>query len=293
MATKQAPAKNKPAASQGRPAGLFTWIVLGLVVIVIAVVVVVKVTQTTPGVITADYQPASPALTGPLTSVPAAIYDQVGITSAIAVTPPTVQHGAPLYTTTSTQGKLPTVLYVGAGYCPFCASQRWSTIMALSRFGTFHHLGITASTADTATFGNIQTFTFYKSSFTSQYINFQGVEEYGANLNAAQTAWQPLMKLGSAAAKVMSTYDSNRTYPFISFGNQAVANGSSVSPSVFAGLTRAEIVNALSAPSNPVTQALVASANYQTAIICQLTHGQPGNVCSSAGVTTAAKALGI
>jgi hypothetical protein len=42
-----------------------------------------------------------------------------------------------------------------------------------------------------------------------------------------------------------------------------------------------------------VTQAIIASANYQTAAICTLTNQQPGNVCTSSGVMAAAKAMGI
>ncbi len=34
----------------------------------------------------------------------------------------------------------PQFLYIGAEYCPYCAAQRWATIVALSRFGTFSKL---------------------------------------------------------------------------------------------------------------------------------------------------------
>ena len=41
----------------------------------------------------------------------------------------------------------PEILYIGAEYCPFCAAQRWSMIIALSRFGTFSNLHFMTSSA--------------------------------------------------------------------------------------------------------------------------------------------------
>ena len=43
----------------------------------------------------------------------------------------------------------PGVLYIGAEYCPFCATERWAMVNALGRFGTFSGLKITnSSTTD-------------------------------------------------------------------------------------------------------------------------------------------------
>jgi hypothetical protein len=58
-------------------------------------------------------------------------------------------------------------------------------------------------------------------------------------------------------------------------------------------LTRANIATGLSDPTSPVTDAIIASANYQTASICSLTKNQPSNVCTSSGVLAAKKAMGI
>ena len=38
---------------------------------------------------------------------------------------------------------------MGAEFCPYCATERWSVVMALSKFGTFSHLvGTTSSSTD-------------------------------------------------------------------------------------------------------------------------------------------------
>ena len=59
------------------------------------------------------------------------------------------------------------------------------------------------------------------------------------------------------------------------------------------GLTREQIASGLSDPTNPVTQAIVATSNYISASICKITGGQPANVCTSKGVQAAAKAMKI
>ena len=64
---------------------------------------------------------------------------------------------------------------MGAEYCPYCAAERWSMIVALSRFGTFSGLStVHSSTTDTPS--NISTFTFHGSSYTSKYLTFTPVE---------------------------------------------------------------------------------------------------------------------
>ncbi len=83
------------------------------------------------------------ALVGEVTSVPAAALAQVG--SGTVTSTPTSISGAPL-----TSGGKPEMLYMGAEYCPYCAAERWSMIVALSRFGTFSGLATTRGAAQAA-----------------------------------------------------------------------------------------------------------------------------------------------
>jgi hypothetical protein len=69
----------------------------------------------------------------------------------------------------------PLVVYVGAEYCPYCAAERWAAVIALSRFGTFSGLGQTHSSS-TDVYPNTATLSFHGASYTSQYLQFQGVE---------------------------------------------------------------------------------------------------------------------
>ena len=68
-----------------------------------------------------------------LTTVPASALDAVGVGSS---TNPPKTIDAPALT----QDGKPRIVYVGAEYCPFCASERWPLVVALSRFGTWNNL---------------------------------------------------------------------------------------------------------------------------------------------------------
>lgn len=70
-----------------------------------------------------------------------------------------------------TQSGKPELLFVGGEFCPFCAAERWSLVQALSRFGTFSGLSQINSSE-----GDLSTFSFAKSNYTSKYLAFNGVE---------------------------------------------------------------------------------------------------------------------
>ena len=78
------------------------------------------------------------------TTVPAATLNAVGAGKAYAKSVTTVSSAPPL-----TSGGKPSVLYIGAEYCPYCATERWAMVAALSRFGTFSGLrGIKSAATD-------------------------------------------------------------------------------------------------------------------------------------------------
>jgi thiol-disulfide isomerase/thioredoxin len=307
MPTKQRPTPKKSPARGGRPAGLFTWIAVGLVVVVVVALVIIKVASgggtATPGKTT--FVPVSSAVLTELTTVPTSVFNSVGITSPIAaVTPPQAIAKLPALTATDASGNtVPEVLYMGGEYCPYCAAQRWSTIVALSRFGTWSGLGNMSSYSGDI-YPNTPTFTFVDAKYASKYLVFKSVELYTNYIDPTTQYYAKLQTPTTQEEKEISTYDTskyikgltsaqNGSIPFLSFDNKFLVAGASYSPTTLAGSSRDSIAGALDNATSPVTQAIVASANYQTAAICTLTNQQPGNVCSSSGVKAAAKAMGI
>ena len=114
--------------------------------------------------------PASPAIVKQLTTIPAATFQAVGAGNTTGG--PTKVSGTPL-----TAGGKPVFFYYGAEYCPFCATERWAVVTALSRFGTWSNLQqTTSSSQDTP--ASIPTFSFYGAKFTSPYLAFESVETY-------------------------------------------------------------------------------------------------------------------
>ncbi|HEY5103900.1 MAG TPA: DUF929 family protein [Acidimicrobiales bacterium] len=308
---KSSRAKNRPAPSKGparggRPAGLFTWLAVGLVVVVVAGLVIIKVASGgAAGGGSTSFQPTDPTTFNELTKVPASVFNTVGVTStAVGVSAPQAVKSQPILTEKSSTGTtVPEVLYIGAEYCPYCAAQRWSTIIALSRFGTWSGLGnMTSSAIDQ--YPNTPTFTFVKATFKSKYVAFTGVEEQKNYVDPATSNYATLQTPTAAEAALVKKYDTPKyikgltasqgnPIPFMTFANKFLVAGASYSPTTLTGSSRSAIASGLSNAASPITAAIIASANYQTAAICSVTKQQPSAVCTSPGVKAADKVMGI
>jgi hypothetical protein len=224
---------------------------------------------------------AANAVVTAATSVPPEVLDQVGKGTVVAkLQKITDQPGL------TADGK-PLVLYIGAEYCPFCATQRWAVVVALSRFGTFSDLGLTHSASDDV-YPNTQSFSFHGSSYRSQYLAFQGVELSTNELNASGDGYLPLDKLTAAQQQVMDKlnappYTSRKgSIPFMDMANKYTLVGGAYKAETLQNQTHQDIAAALSDPGSPIAKGVLGTANMFTAYLCQLTGGQPGEVCTSA-----------
>ncbi len=287
---RRAPAP-APASFRSRHPVVTALVPVGLVIAVIATMVLIKATggssPTTSHAASPAHSDATalPASVLAALSVPAATLDAVG--SPASVVPPTGVGGSGAILR-GADGK-PVVTYIGAEYCPYCAAERWALAVALSRFGTFSHLaGTHSGSADV--YPDTQTLSFYGSSYSSPYVDFQPVEE-ATNQQVGGT-YQTLQTPTAAQSSLMSTYDSTGSIPFLDIGNRYVVTGASYSPQVLQGLSRQQIAAQLSDPSSPVAQAIDGTANDITAAITRVTGSQPSSVASSPVIAAIAKKLG-
>jgi hypothetical protein len=298
--TQSGPAPRRPAKRS--PTAMLTWGTTALVIVIVIVLVAVKVfgggstASNGPG-----QSPASPAVVAEVTGVPASVFNTVGITSAVApIYPPITITGQKALTFANSSGKvLPGVFFFGAEYCPHCAAERWVIIVALSRFGKFHNLSNMQSSA-TDVDPNTQTFTFHGASYSSPYIVFKSDEYESNQLNASGSQYKVLEQPTKTEAKLVDKYNSSTyfpsltagelSFPFLDFGNKILSE-ENYDPGILGGLTRDEIASGLKQAKNPITQAIVASANYLSASVCNIDGQLPSAVCTSKGVTAAAKAL--
>ena len=255
-------------------------IAAGSVIVVIAVVVVFVVikagshTATPTGSVTGTPLPAS--VDRQVTGVPVSTLAKVGAGSWFSgsIEPIT---GKPL-----TSGGKPEVLYIGAEYCPYCATERWAIAAALGRFGTFSPLhGIHSSPTDIPP--SIPTLTFYKTSYTSKYLTFTPVE-------VEKVDRSPLQKLTPEQQALQSTYDvpprttQAGSIPFMDIGNKYMISGATYSYAVLQGKTWAQIAAAMQDPTTSIAKGAAGSANMLTAAICKITGNQPANVCAAAPI---------
>lgn len=275
------PGDRTPRRPARRRSSRTPWLLIGGVVVVVAFFVVLFVTRSD----NTERGNATPGSIEKLTGVPAATLEAVGVPAQ-----PSNVNVLPADTAPVEQDGKPVLLYVGAEYCPYCAVERWPVVVALSRFGTFTGLKSTTSAPAPETLPNTPTVTFHGSSYTSDYLVFSSVE----------TQTRDFTPLGTPTAfqqQLFDTYNvdavtgSSGAIPFVMVGNKYAWAGSQYDTGLLEGKNFDQIVTALQDPSTDIAKGIGGAANYITAMICQLTDGQPADVCSSSVITQAQAAL--
>jgi hypothetical protein len=211
-----------------------------------------------------------------LANVSPTTLNQVGSGVQSATSPHSVNSSTPLIL----NGK-PEVLYVGAEYCPFCAAERWSMIVALDKFGTFTGIQSSKSAALPESFPNTPTFTFRNATYASNYISFVSVEQLDRNHTRLQN-------VTADQTALIKTYDTAGSIPFIDFANKYVLVGSQFSPAVLRAANAAtgapydssQIASQLNNASSTFAQSIDAASNRLISAICKIDGGSPTSVCS-------------
>lgn len=256
-----------------------------VVIAAVAVLVGVKPGATTPGGVAAGHgNPALARLIAQVTGVPVGTSDAAGSGGSQHVVGPERVTGT---NTPLVAGGKPEVLFVGAEFCPYCATESWAMIIALSRFGTF--TGLSTIRSDRyGIYPPLATWTFYGSALTSNYLAFVSVETRSNVLISrtdnpqATSSYTRLQKLTTAQQAIFTKYDTLKSVPFLDIGNKYVLVGSSFEPGVLEHQTWSQIAAALRNPRSPVGQAILGTANYITTAICALTGDQPATACTPA-----------
>lgn len=248
---------------------------IGAVIVVLILIILVKSPTTQNNDVSYTAAPAS--VVSKVTSIPASVYNTVGVGTTTTL-PKSIK--APALTA---NGK-PNLVYIGAEYCPYCATERWAMVTALARFGTFSNLKVTHSSS-TDVYPNTQTFSFHGSTFTSPYLTFTPVEQYSNQKQG--TGYATLDPLTDQENSLMNTYDAPPytteagSIPFIDFGGKFLVISATYSPQVLQGQSLQQIADSLTNTSSAISKGAIGSANALTAAICGMTNNQPSNVCTS------------
>ncbi len=186
-------------------------------------------------------------------------------------------------------GKPPVLLYIGADFCPYCASQRWGLMLTLLRFGRFTGVNYMLSSASDV-YPNTATFTFQFSRYTSPYLRFQAIE-------TADRDEQSLMPMTPEAAGIFKTFDvppyapSSYGIPFVYLNGAYLLTVPMISPASLQGLSWEQIAAQLADPRSALFKAAMPQVNLLSAAICRLDGRQPARVCAAPGVAAADGAL--
>lgn len=277
VAPSRRTAPRAKAARQRRLVGLAgAGIVLVLAALVAAKLLLSQQPAPSTGPLSADVLAA-------VSTVPAATFAQVGRGTSVSLPVPVraaVRRGP---------DGLPLVSYIGAEYCPFCAAERWSLVVALSRFGQFAGLQASHSASDDV-FPNTPTFSFVGASYTSHYLGFSGVE-LQSNVRSGR-AYETLQTPTPDQEQLLRQYDvppyvpanSAGAIPFVDIAGQYVISGASYDVGVLRGQSLESIAQSLSNPGSAQAQAIIGGANVITAALCTATGDQPGEVCTQPAV---------
>ncbi|MDG6939139.1 MAG: DUF929 family protein [Nitrososphaerota archaeon] len=259
--------------------------VMAALVVVVGLVAYLIVAQSTgsqnalPASLVSTPVPGS--LYGLLSGVSYSTLNTVGVPAGTTL--PIQVSGSPL-----SQGGKPEVLYIGAEFCPYCAAERWSLIVALSKFGTFTNLSYMLSSPSDPVGTNIPTFSFYGSGYSSPYVSFVSVEltnRYGNVTLQTPTAEQ---------SALWSTYDPPQNIPFVDIGNRYVVAGAQLSPGVIKqGGNWSQIASQLNDPGSSIAKSVDVAANTLIAAVCKVTGGQPAGVCSQPFATLSSLASSL
>lgn len=188
-----------------------------------------------------------------------------------------------------TKGDKVGVLYMGADFCPYCAGQRWAIILTLLRFGKLSGLEYMLSSSDDA-YPNTPTFSFQHAKYKSDYLDFTAVETADRN-------GHPLMRPTQAQRNIYTKFDAppyTPTFggiPFIYIDGQYVITKLMIMPGDLNGMDWQAIATALANPESSQFQKVMPQVNAFSAAICRLDGGNPDDICSAPGVTSANGAL--
>lgn len=182
--------------------------------------------------------------------------------------------------TAHTPQRPPEILYVGAGYCPYCAALRWPLALALMRFGTLSGLREGRSGPAPEFAPDTATLDFSRVAYDSRWVRFRAVE-------IEDRDHHPLQSLNGETLATVKHYDAAPyskvpgAIPFLLIGERFIQIGSPVDPERYHGLDWAGVIDALGTPDTRLHKDVLGEADAITRAICATTLGRPVKTCAA------------
>jgi hypothetical protein len=166
----------------------------------------------------------------------------------------------------------PLIFFMGAGFCPYCASERWAIVRALNNFGSWQGLVETTSAGQDEKYLNIPTVDFSRATYTSEYVDFIGRETADRN--------EPQQDLDENDYEVIDTFNPDQIIPFFLIDGQFMQVGSGYSPQLFDGMDHTKVKAEVENPDSSLGKAIKTETDNIIALICKSIAGR-ANVCNS------------
>jgi hypothetical protein len=243
--------------------------VVAAVAILAAVLVITGLSSSKPKA--TPRTPLTPAEMQHLSSVPMSTL--VAATKKLtSLSPPSNGNPPPL----TSNGK-PEMLYIGAEFCPICATERWPMMVALSHFGTFSNVSQTSSAALD---GNIPTLSYYGSSFDSPDMVFTPVE---TTTNQPKGNYYEPLQAPTAAQQARWSKDlhGNLSFPYINMGAKYLLTTSQFPDTVLQGSTFSTIMGDVGNNSTTIGLNIDAAAGFLVRYLCNMTGDKPAATCAA------------
>lgn len=159
------------------------------------------------------------------------------------------------------------VFFMGAGFCPFCAAERWAIVNALARFGTWNGLVEDKSASHDEKYLDVPTMSFARAGYESPYIEFVGKETADRN-------FEPLQELDEKDYEILDTFNPDQIIPFLLVDGQFMQVGSGYSPQLIQGMVHSRVREEIGNPNSEVGKAIRSEVDNITALICKSIGGR-------------------
>lgn len=156
----------------------------------------------------------------------------------------------------------PLVFFMGAGFCPFCAAERWAIVEALKNFGTWEDLVEEKSAGHDEKYLNVPTMSFARARYSSEFIEFVGRETADRN-------FEPLQELDEKDYEILDTFNPDQIIPFLLVDGQFMQVGAGYSPKLIEGMDHSRVRTELENPNSEVGKAIRDEIDNITALVCK------------------------
>jgi hypothetical protein len=167
----------------------------------------------------------------------------------------------------------PLIFFMGASFCPYCASERWAIVRALYNFGSWQGLIETTSAEHDEKYLSIATLDFSRAKYTSDYVDFIGRETADRN-------FEPLQELTEKDYEIIDTFNPDQIIPFLLIDGQFMQVGSGYSPQLLEGMDHTKVMTEIENSASLLGNAIKTETDNITAFICE-SIGRRANICNS------------